>query len=427
LAYFRNPKSSVVKKTFLSCLFISLLYSFGYSFELLSHQKLNYYDEATIKQTWKKIDIPQLYLPVNNGVYVYEITYITSWIDGTPVKATGIIMIPDNIHSDYSTIIYHNGTNIMKKREQELGYNQFSICAGLAADGYVIVIPDYIGRGNGDRSQLYLNAKTEGQNSVDMLLSLNGFLTEQGYGKIQDLYITGYSQGGHAAMSTQRLIEKSYMNEFDLVASSPMSGPYDLEATVVIDPTDKEGDWVLFMFMVKSFQDVYQMRSSWSEIFVAPWDSLIPVYFDGDTKYSGIRKNLPLDITEIFQPEFMKKEFLADASTFKKILKENSVYDFVPKVPTQLCYCTDDEMVPYKNSEIAYDWMKKNGAKKLKIKNAGKNLDHEECAIFTVIYTKFFFDKYRDVKHSNFRNDFSNTLLSIATSAKKIFPKIKLF
>lgn len=416
-----------MKKVFLSILFLSLLFPFGYSFELLGHQQLNYYDEATIKQTWKKIDIPQVYLPVNNGVYVYEITYLTSWIDGTPVKATGIVMIPDNIHAEFSTIIYHNGTNIMKKREQELGYNQFSICAGLAADGYVVVIPDYIGRGNGERSQLYLNAKTEAQNSVDMLLSINGFLKEKGNESIQDLYITGYSQGGHAAMSTQRLIEEKYSDQFDLVASSPMSGPYDLEASVIVDPNNKEGDWVLFMFLIKSFQEVYQMRSSLSEIFVTPWDSLVPIYFDGYTKYSGIRKNLPSNVTEIFQQEFMLKEFMADESTFKNILKENSVYQFVPKVPTQLCYCTDDEMVPYKNSEIAYDWMKKNGAKKLKIKDAGKNLDHEQCAIFTVIYTKFFFDKYRDVKHSNFRNDFSNAALSIATSAKKLFPKIKLF
>jgi pimeloyl-ACP methyl ester carboxylesterase len=416
-----------VKKSLLSCLFVVFVCSIGHSYQLLGHEKLNYYDETTIKQTWKKIDIPQLYLPVNNGVYIYEITYLTSWVDGTPVKATGIVMIPDNIHSEYSTIIYHNGTNIMKKREQELGYNQFSICAGLAADGYVVVIPDYIGRGNGERSQLYLNAKTEGQNSVDMLLSLNGFLKDQGYDPIHDLYITGYSQGGHAAMSTQRLIEKNYTKEFDLVASSPMSGPYDLEASVVVDPNNKEGDWVLFMYLIKSFQDAYQMRTSLSEIFVAPWDSLVTVYFDGYTKYNGIRKGLPSNVMEIFNQDFMAKEFLSEQSLFKKILKENSVYDFVPTVPTQLCYCSDDEVVTYKNSENAYNWMKKNGAKKLKIKDAGKNLDHEECAIFTVIYTKFFFDKYRDIKHSNFRNDFSNAALSIATSAKKLFPKIKLF
>lgn len=425
--YLRAPKLMIVKSILSSLLFIFLLYPLSYGYEFIGSEKIDYFEADEIKSTWKRIDIPQLYLPVNNGVYVYEITYLTSWLDGSPVKATGIIMIPDNLHLDYSTIIYHNGTNIMKKREQELGYNQFSICAGLAADGYVVVIPDYIGRGNGERHQLYLNAKTEGQNSVDMLLSANGFLKEKGFEPIHNLFITGYSQGGHAAMSTQRLIEKNYTSDFNLVASSPMSGPYDLEGSVDVGAQSKEGDWVLFMYMIKSFQDAYQMRPSMSEIFIAPFDSLVNVYFDGHTKYGTIRKILPLNVDEIFRKDFMVEEFLTENSTFKKILKENSVYDFVPTVPTQLCYCGDDEVVTYKNSQRAYNWMKANGAKKLKIKNAGENLDHEECAIFTVIYTKLFFDKYRDVKKSNFRNDISNAALNIAKTAKKLFPKIKLF
>ena len=400
---------------------------YGYSYKLLSHAQIHYFEADEIKETWKKIHIPQLYLPVNNGVYVYEVAYLTSWIDGTPVKATGIIMIPDNLHADYSTIIYHNGTNIMKKREQDLGYNQFSICAGLAADGYVVAIPDYIGRGGGEKHQLYLDAQTEAQNSVDMLLSANGFLEEKGDGPIHDLYITGYSQGGHAAMATQRLVEKNYMDQLHLVASSPMSGPYDLAASVVMEPEQKEGDWVLFMYLVKSFQDAYHIRSSMSDIFVAPWDSLVNIYFDGYTKYGTIRQTLPKELDRIFQKDFLTTEFLTTSSSFRDLLKKNSVYDFVPTVPTQLCYCADDEVVSIQNSATAYAWMKDNGAKKLKLVDAGKNLDHEECAIFTFIYTKFFFDKYRDVKKSNFRNDLSNAALGIATTAKKWFPKIKLF
>jgi len=400
----------------------------GYSYKLLGHEKLTYYDINTIKDTWKKINIPELYLPVNNGVHVFEISYTTSWIDGSPVKASGIIMIPDNIHPEYSTIIYHNGTNIMKKREQELGYNQFSICAGLAADGYLVVIPDYIGRGKGERHQLYLDAQTESQNSVDFLLSVDDFLKTNGYDSINDLFITGYSQGGHAAMSTQRLIEKSYMHTFNLVACSPMSGPYDLESSVTIDSKPSDDDWVLFMYMIKSFQDAYHLRESMSEIFIHPWDSLVNVYFDGVNKYREIRtKNVPKKIDEIMFKEFLVKEFTTEDSPLRKCLKQNTIYQFVPTVPTQLCYCSDDEVVTGQNTVTAYNWMKKNGTKNLKIKNAGKNLDHESCAIFTVIYMKLFFDKHRDIKKSNFRNDLSNAGLSIATAARKMFPKIKLF
>ena len=416
-----------MKRSIIIILLLFCLFQTGYSYELVGHSKINYFEAEEIKKTWKEIDIPQLFLPINNGVHVYEITYITEWHDGSPVKATGLVMVPDNLHPQYSTIIYHNGTNIMKKREDKLGYNQFSICAGLAADGYLVVVPDYIGRGNGDKHQLYLHSKTEAQTSVDLLFSTNGFLATLGHSPINNLYITGYSQGGHAALSTQRLIEQNYMNDFNLVASSPMSGPYDLFGTIKIDPTKQYDDALLFMYVVKSYQDIYKIRPSYSEVFVAPFDSLASIYLDGIHNYRDLKKFLPNSLGDIFAKEFIVNEILADSSHFKNILKENSNYTFVPTTPTQFCYCTEDDVVSADNSRNAYQWMHDHGAKNLKIKNAGKNLDHEDCAIYTIIQMKFFFDKHRDIKHSTFKNDFSNAALSMAKTAKKIFPKIKLF
>lgn len=391
------------------------------------HHELRHFSADEIKSTWEKIDIPQLYLPVNNGVTVYEIIFTTSWIDGTPVKSSGIVMVPDNLYDNFSTIIYHNGTSILKKRVEELGYNQFSICAGLAADGYVVVVPDYIGRGKGDKHQLYLHAKTTSQNSVDLLLATNHMFAQMGYPLIGDLYITGYSQGGHAALSTQRLVEEKYMDQFNLVAASPMSGPYDLAGTIQMDKVKDNEDPILLMYVIKSYQDAYHMYPEMSMIFKSPFDTLVNYYFDGIHDYHELYKYLTGSFKDIFQPAFIANELLPGESRFRNILKENSIFMFVPKVPTQFCYCSDDDVVSVKNTLNAYNWMKAKGARKLKLKNEGKNLDHEECAIYTIIDMKLFFDKYRDVKHSNFKNDFSNAALAIAKTTRKIFPKLELF
>ncbi|TWP32708.1 alpha/beta hydrolase, partial [Xylella fastidiosa subsp. fastidiosa] len=45
------------------------------------------------------------------------------------------------------------------------------------------------------------------------------------------LMLSGFSQGGHTAMATQREIEAHLSNEFSLVASAPISGPYALSQT----------------------------------------------------------------------------------------------------------------------------------------------------------------------------------------------------
>ena len=43
------------------------------------------------------------------------------------------------------------------------------------------------------------------------------------------VFLTGYSQGGHACMATHKYIhENSLQSEFDVIASAPCSGPYDL-------------------------------------------------------------------------------------------------------------------------------------------------------------------------------------------------------
>lgn len=391
------------------------------------HNKLKHFTAEEIKDTWEKIDIPQLYLPVNNGVTVYEILFTTDWIDGSPIKSSGLVMVPDNLYDGYSTIIYHNGTSILRRRVEELGYNQFSICAGLAADGYLVVIPDYIGRGKGDKFQLYLHAKTTSQNSVNLLLAANHMINSLGHPSIGDLYITGYSQGGHAALSTQRLVEEKYSKVFNLVATSPMSGPYDLAGTIRMDRVKDSEDPLLLMYVIKSYQDGYQMYPHMSMIFKSPFDSLVNVYFDGEHDYHGLYKYFTGSFKDIFQPTFIQDEFFTEGSKFKNILIENSIYDFIPKVPTQFCYCTDDDVVSTQNTINAYTWMKKRGARKIKLRNEGKNLDHEECAIYTVIDMKLFFDRYRDVKHSNFKNDFSNAALSLAKTTRKIFPKLELF
>ena len=44
----------------------------------------------------------------------------------------------------------------------------------------------------------------------------------------EQLFLTGYSQGGHACMATQKKLEEEYTNQFTITASSPMSGAYDI-------------------------------------------------------------------------------------------------------------------------------------------------------------------------------------------------------
>lgn len=85
-------------------------------------------------------------------------------------------------------------------------------------------LPDYLGLGDSPGRHLYCHSKTEATASIDLyvlqkLCQLKNVLYND------QLFIFGYSQGGHAAMATTREIQLNHSDEFTITASAPMSGP----------------------------------------------------------------------------------------------------------------------------------------------------------------------------------------------------------
>jgi len=65
-------------------------------------------------------------------------------------------------------------------------------------------MPDYIGLGKGDKFHLYQNSESEATASIDMLLAIQELNIEFGIKTNKQLFLTGYSQGGHACMATHK-------------------------------------------------------------------------------------------------------------------------------------------------------------------------------------------------------------------------------
>jgi hypothetical protein len=61
----------------------------------------------------------------------------------------------------------------------------------------------------------------------------------------------------------------------------------------------------------------------------------------------------------------------------------------------QLCYCKGDREVHFNNSEVAYENMTALGADAVKLNNLSDHLDHNTCAAFAVLATKYYFDRYK--------------------------------
>jgi len=379
----------------LTFLFLISLSSNIFAQKLISYSEIHHYTQTELENIWKENKINEWIVPISNGFKLYEVIYTTSWHDGSTIKASGLCFIPDNfLEKALPQMLYHHGTRTLRKTTLHLK-SENAISAGFSADGYLVIVPDYIGLGKGDKFHLYQNSESEATACIDMLLAVQELKTELKVKTNEQLFLTGYSQGGHACMATQKKLEEKYSNQFRITASSPMSGAYDMsgiQATVMTKPYTEP---VYLPYLLIGINEVYKITDK-DKLFRAPYDSLIPHLYNGTLNLQEINAFLPEIPADVVHPDLLK-EYLANPDfKFNAALKENDLLDWAPKSPTQICYCNADKIVLHENSFVAYKKMKENGSKSVKLRRAAKKFGHVNCAIFTSIYTKMWFNSFRN-------------------------------
>ncbi len=392
-----NPKPM---KQLLSALILFLTFSSIYAqsnsevIRLISCEKVNSYTVEQLKKRWKDAGIPEIIAPVKYDVDIYEVIYNTCWHDSSCVKASGLYFVPKTTR-EVPLVVYHHGTQIEKFRGVEIG-GELGICMGFATDGYAVAYSDYIGLGKGDKFHLYHHVQTEANASMDLVRAVRIFNETNNIKLNNLLFTTGYSQGGHATMAFQKVVEADPIlnKEFKITASSPMSGAYDLTGVQeknMFEPYSHPG---YLPYLMVSFQEVYGLYDNLADAFVEPYDSILPPMFNGQYSMGDINNKMPSIPKDVIKPEIIEAYIKNENFPFKVALKQNSTHNWVPKTPMMLCYCEKDEQVNYRNSLEAHKSMKKLGAKNVRLKRVAKGLDHNQCALFAVLHTKLYFDSF---------------------------------
>jgi hypothetical protein len=367
---------------------------------LVSYNLVKSHTTKTISELWKKHHIPKVILKVRNDVDIYEIMYKAKWIDSSYILCSGIYFAPKNIKNAAPIIMYGHGTQIHKHRAISDEDAQQGICLGFATDGYAACYPDYYGIGKGEGDHLYQHAWSEAMSFIYMLYAIDELNKKINVKTNGQLFLTGYSQGGHSSFAAQKYLEELNDPRFKVTASSPMSGAYDMT-----------GEQQKYMFQVYprpfylpyllvSYQTAYRVLNTDNiySIFKSPFDTLLPKYYSNniDKTLDDLDKIMPKIPAEVVKDSLVEVYKTDTNFLFKIKLKENNLTDWKPKAPVQLCYCKGDREVNYKNSEVAYNNMTALGVTNIKLNNLSDKLDHNTCAPFAVMATKFYFDRFKN-------------------------------
>jgi len=366
---------------------------------LVSYHLVQSHTKETISALWKKKHIPKFIMPVKNDVDIYEIIYKVKWVDSTWRTASGIYYVPKTAQA-VPYMMYGHGTQIHKQRDITDNDAQQNICLMFATDGYAAMFPDYYGIGKGEGKHLYQHAWSEAWSFIYMLYAVDELNKVIGLQHNGQLFLTGYSQGGHASMAAHKYLQELNDPRFRVTASSPMSGAYDMTGEQEKYMFREYPRPFYLPYLLLSYQEAYGILGNANpySIFKSPFDTLFPLYFEHNSHRTlyDLDKLLPKIPKDVVKDSLVHQYLTDPGFEFTKRLCENNLTCWKPEAPMQLCYCKGDREVNYKNSITAYNDMKSLGAEHVKLNNLSDNLDHNTCAAFAVLSTKYFFNRFRD-------------------------------
>jgi len=331
-------------------------------------------------------------------IEVHRLIYHTIDPFEQPTIASGAVVVPVGSTCQHALAAYHHGTILNRQDVPSRLNGEMVVGYYLAADDYVAVLPDYLGLGDSPGPHPYIHAASEATASRDMLRAAREFCAQRNVQLNGQLFLIGYSQGGHACAATHRLLQQEHADEFTVTASAPCSGPYDVsgvQAEVMVSPDPYPAPYYL-PYVILSYRYVYPwLFGEVNEIIEEPWATLLPPLFQGNNGSGAVDAIMPAAPSEILIDSVLQA-FIDDPDhPFRQALRDNDLYDWAPACPTRIIYCEGDDHVFYQNSSVAIAAMQGNGAPSVQGQSAGATLDHSGCAFPALLNAKMFIDSHR--------------------------------
>lgn len=319
------------------------------------------------------------------GYNAYRVTYRTLDTWGNEVQTRGLILVPGFSRGEpRPLLVYQHGT-AFARGELPSSFNQFklneitAIANCYASTGYITLLADYLGFGDGTGQHPYLHADSEAWVARDLMRASRSALYSIGARTNSNLFVTGYSQGGHAAMSLLRLLATT--GEFQVTAGAPMAGPYDLATTapLVLQNPSKHSTAEI-AYILTGLNPLYGFYGNILEAIRPEYAASVISLFDGTKGWDDVVDTLHMRPEELLQPEFVQSSLQNPNSQFLAAMNLNKVYQWHPTSPIRLFHAAGDKDVPFENSQRAYEYFRSVGAD-VQLINLGNNASHFDGAM----------------------------------------------
>ena len=335
-------------------------------------------------------------LTAQYGVNCYKVVYETIDPLGGRTTASGGLYLPQKTGVSWPLLSFSHGTETQTNEVPSvtLTFDAFGGVA-FASVGYASVVADLLGLGSSPGFHPFLHARSEATASVDMLRAARAYCASNNISLNGQIFLAGYSQGGHTEMALHRELEMYHTNEFTITASAPMAGPYDLSGVELNDILSSRcpPNPYYAAYVLVAYQSVYHLAPGWADLLAPPYNTTLPPLFNGNTSGSNINQAMPAcNVSSIFTPGVLLSLTNDPGSALYQALRANDLYRWEPVAPVRLYHCSGDLDVLPANSQVAYSNFVALGATNVQLIDPSPGADHSGCVIPALEAAKAWFD-----------------------------------
>ncbi len=345
----------------------------------------------------------------------YTVRYTMENFEGGVDTVSGLMARPAPATSRYPKLFYMHGTTVTKFAVPSRGSSEATLAQGAATQGYVVLAPDYLNMGlDPDGFHPYVHARSEAMAGIRMMEALQ---QAPEYANVvnDQVFLTGYSQGGHASMALHEVLVEEYPDT-KVTAAAHLSGPYSISDVMKDSVILKDETFPPFSFLpytVLGYQAVYpNLERDLTKIFRAPYVPFITRFRDeyavGGVRldslnarllrtYVATERNQTFYPSRLLTPEFVAALKNNPDHPYNVALRDNDTYDFVNPTPTRLFYCRADDQVNFRNALFAERRMVAAGATDTKAEDVGPNLTHGQCVTPAINAMTAFFQTFQRI------------------------------
>jgi pimeloyl-ACP methyl ester carboxylesterase len=348
---------------------------------------------------------------------IQKITYQSIGADGLTHTMSGLLIMPRAVFGARPAVpilMYQHGTEpyrqfspsqFLAHQDRPADYPEVMVAAAIAASGYAVAMTDYEGLGDSIGTQPYVNGAVLARQVIDMLRASRDRIATASSPCTwnNQLFLMGYSEGGYVTMTTTRELQLRHAAEFTVTAAASLSGPHDLSGTMrneILSNNPSKAPYFL-PFLLSGYNYSYGSQSSiFSPLttLISPFSSTLPPLFTGTTPSDQISEKMGMvfnPVSLIVPKNVLTTSFTSLLSTatlpgsaFSFLRQNDSFRDplngeatWRPTVPIRMYHHVSDDLVPYGNSQVAFDSFSTIGGKRHGGTGGGVELVRETVSV----------------------------------------------